>query len=421
MQKGIVILSGNHLCHNPRVIKEASTLADVGYEVQVLGAWFDPELKSRDQALLYRASFRFRPVVDFTSNNSARLISRVKSKVARLAHQSLGLESQWQLGPTAAALTKAVKESDADLFVAHSEPALWAIAELLPSDVRRPTSDIRTPQVRVGVDMEDWFSEDLLPEARRHRPVKLLKSLERGALGRGIYSTCTSRAMAEALAKEYGCDLPNVIYNAFPFSDRETIDGRIKDRRDRNIPSIHWYSQTLGFGRGIEDLIAALPFIEHDAEIHFRGKQASGFREWLQARLPADWRHRVFTHELVSSEELLSRIAEHDIGFGGEQRYCKSRDLTVTNKILHYLLAGLAVIASDTAGQCEVADQSKGAILIYRAGDAQDLARQLNYLLSSAGQIAKVKEAALNTAREMFCWERQAPTLLATVAGALKH
>jgi len=53
----------------------------------------------------------------------------------------------------------------------------------------------------------------------------------------------------------------------------------------------------------------------------------------------------------VDGDDLLSRIAEHDIGFAGEMPHCRSRDLTVTNKILQYLLAGLAVVASGTAGQ----------------------------------------------------------------------
>ena len=32
----ICILTGNHLCHNPRIIKEASALSDAGFKVEVL-------------------------------------------------------------------------------------------------------------------------------------------------------------------------------------------------------------------------------------------------------------------------------------------------------------------------------------------------------------------------------------------------
>ena len=146
---------------------------------------------------------------------------------------------------------------------------------------------------------------------------------------------------------------PTVVYNAFPWSDRESIDGLFKDRRDRRLPSIHWFSQTLGHGRGLEDLIAALPLLKHEAEIHLRGKPVSGFENWLAHRVPEAWRGRIKVHGLVSNAELLSRIAEHDIGFAGETPLIRSKDLTVSNKILYYLLAGLAVVASEycrTAG-----------------------------------------------------------------------
>lgn len=325
---------------------------------------------------------------------------------ARIRYLALGLENRRQLGGSSDDLLRAAKAVAAELYLVHLEAALWVGSELI------------SLERAVGVDFEDWYSEDLLPEARKRRPIKLLKSLERRALSKGAFATCTSRAMAEALALEYRCEAPVVIYNAFPWSDRETIDGLIKDRNNPQLRSLHWYSQTLGRGRGLEDLIAALPLLESDLEIHLRGKPTPDFRELL-AKVPATWRNRVFVHDLVSNDELLSRVAEHDIGFAGEQKYCRSRDLTVTNKILHYLLAGLAVVASDTSGQREVADQAKGAVLIYRAGEPGDLASQLNELLSAPNALEKAKEAALAAARRTFCWEQQAPKLLGDVEAAM--
>lgn len=35
--KKILLLSGIHICHNPRVVKEADALAEAGHEVTVLG------------------------------------------------------------------------------------------------------------------------------------------------------------------------------------------------------------------------------------------------------------------------------------------------------------------------------------------------------------------------------------------------
>jgi glycosyltransferase involved in cell wall biosynthesis len=407
----IVLLSGNSLCHNPRVFKAAGALARAGHDVEVLGAWLDPVLKARDLILIKDAPFRFSPVLDCTLTGlraaPAQLLRRARFKLANAWHGVTGWDSAHQLGPAAAPMLARAQSIEADLFIAHSEPGLHVAWTLMQRGSR------------VGVDMEDWFSEDLLPQSRRHRPLRLLRLLERELLTPGSYTSSPSRAMSEMLAKEYGGNPPLVLYNAFSWADRQTIDGARQDRRNAGIASIHWYSQTLGPGRGIEDLVGALPLLKCDAEFHLRGRAAPGMEDWIASRIPEGLRQRVFFHPLVSNSELLSRIAEHDIGFAGEMPYCRSRDLTVTNKILHYLLGGLAVVASDTAGQREVAEAAPDAVALYRSGSPQALAQALDLLIGSPDRLARAKAAALRAAEATFCWERQQPALLEGVAQAL--
>jgi glycosyltransferase involved in cell wall biosynthesis len=100
-------------------------------------------------------------------------------------------------------------------------------------------------------------------------------------------------------------------------------------------------------------------------------------------------------------------------------KYCRSRDLTVTNKLLQYLLAGLAVVASDTEGQREVAEQAGEAVVLYPSGEPGALASQLNALLGSPERLSRAKAAALTAAEQIFCWERQEPVLLESVTRAL--
>jgi hypothetical protein len=406
MDINIVILTGSHLCNNPRVIKEGVTLSNAGYTVTVIGAWFDRSLKAQDLEMQKLLPFNFKPAIDTTEDVLLWLRLRASVKLGEIAHRCARVESRSQLGYAHRGLRAASRQA-ANLYIAHSELGMDAAANLLPG---------RSP---VGIDMEDWFSEDLLPEARKSRPLRLLRNLEKELLTRCNHATCPSRAMSEALAREFGCPRPIVVYNAFPWSDREAIDGLFKDRRNRSVPSIHWFSQTLGHGRGLDDLIAALPLLRHEAEIHLRGKPARGFEDWLMHRVPEQWRCRIMVHSPVTNAELLSRIAEHDIGFAGETTLTRSRDLTVTNKILYYLLGGLAVVASDTAGQREVAMQAPAGVWLYRSGDASDLAARLNSLLGSPDAMKHTKGAALAAAKETFCWERQKKTLLESISRAL--
>lgn len=407
----VAILTGNHLCHNPRVIKEARALSGAGHDVTVLGSWYIQSLKKRDQELLRNASFRFIPVIDLTDPGFAgslvRFWCRARVKAARVAFRFLGLESASQFGYAAAALRDAALGTQADLYIAHSEVGLAAASELL----RRGR--------RIGVDMEDWFSEDMLPEARAAQPFRMLREMERTLLRASAHSSCPSQVMSGALAREYGCRPPAVVYNAFPWTDRARLDGRRVDRRDPGMPSIHWVSQTLGHGRGLEDLLAALPLLRQPAQVHLRGHPVAGFEQWLRKQLPADWRGRVFVHDLVPNDELLSRIAEHDVGFAGERKYCRSRDLTVTNKILHYLCGGLAVVASETAGQAEIAALAPGAVFLYPAGDSKALAARIDQLLGDPASLAAAKRAALAAAERALCWEKQVRTLLKSAEDAI--
>jgi hypothetical protein len=166
--------------------------------------------------------------------------------------------------------------------------------------------------------------------------------------------------------------------------------------------------------------LAALPYINHSVELHLRGGPTKDYESWLAASVQPAWRSRIFLHDLVPPNELISRIAEHDIGFAGEMKFCRNRELTVTNKILQYLLAGLAVVSSDTFGQLEVAEQAPGAVFVYPSGDPIALAGQLNHLLGSADRLQSARKAALHAAEYDFCWERQEPKLVKAIFQALQ-
>jgi glycosyltransferase involved in cell wall biosynthesis len=100
-------------------------------------------------------------------------------------------------------------------------------------------------------------------------------------------------------------------------------------------------------------------------------------------------------------------------------KYCKSRDMTITNKILQYLLGGLAVVASDTTGQREVADRAAGAVSLYTSNEPASLAATLNALLESPALLMQAKAMALTAAERTFCWERQEVALLNAAAQAV--
>lgn len=407
----ILILSGLQPSTNPRVVKEADTLSEAGYDVEVVGTSLDPELAAQDKLLVEHAGWKYTTLLDRRAPGVGEQLkvfaARLRTRVWREVRVHFGIESPRQLGYAAPELRSYSLRRRADLTILHNPQSLWAGVGLLEAGRR------------VAVDMEDWYSEDLLPQDRKQVPTTSLKLWERALLKRSRYSTTTSHSLSAALAEAYDCSPPTVLYNAFPLRERNAIDGAIRDRVDRAIPSLCWFSQVIGPGRGLETVIDAVAGVEARFEIHLRGKCDPHYRAALIERLPEQKRQRIFFHPPVPHNQLLSRLAEHDLGLATEIPFCRSRELTVTNKILQYLLAGLPVLGSDTAGQREVAMNAQGAVFLFRAENARSLADTLEGVLHNPGAMRSAGSAALASAERFFCWERVAPVLLKQVELAL--
>jgi glycosyltransferase involved in cell wall biosynthesis len=332
MSKRILILIGGHLSTAPRARKEALALMEAGYEVEVRGVWFDDRAVAEDLAMMARTGICFAPALDFRAGGWRRSVHRMGIRMrARLAREKFlraGRFSPELLGYGARELLAVALSRRPDLTIVHSEAGLWVARELLAREFR------------VGIDFEDWFSRDLPVSARRARPFAMLEKLEQAVARDARYVLAPSRAMASALEQSYSISRPEVVYNSFPWAERSAMDGLRKDRGDASAPSVHWFSQHIGPDRGLELLFAALPLLDHRIGIYLRGACSETTRRWLDQSISAGFRERVTVLPPVSNAELLSRIAEHDIGLALESAKIESRDLCVSNKIFQYLQAG---------------------------------------------------------------------------------
>ena len=403
----ICIVTGAHLCRNPRVVKEAGTLADAGHDVSVLGPALASDLVPEDRALARGAGWTHRYVVDVRPEaGRSRHVHRAVRRLATEAGRRLGMERPEALGYGVWALLRAARDEAADLTIGHQEVGTWVCARLA-----------RAGQ-RVGVDIEDWYSRLPNPDQQAGVPLDLLRDVEVYTLRRAAYATTTSCALADALATTCDAPAPRVVYNAFPWSDREALDGRTLDHPARDRLSLHWVSQTIGPDRGLDLLFDGLRHVATPVDVHLRGTLPNAYAGWLRETFPSET-HGLHVHPLVPPSELLSRIAEHDVGIALERSDNANRDLTVTNKILHYLVGGLAVVATRTAGQEEVAAAAPGAVDLVAQGDPRAMGAAIEPLAADPDRLRRARAAALDAARRKFCWERQAPTVVEAAAVAL--
>lgn len=398
----ILILTNGPLARNPRVVKEATTLGAAGYRVTVITPRNHAASEPFDQAITADAPFQRVPIdlIPGYGTSAGRVFARLlRHRLGRAAMNHWHWPNLHALGP-ASCLLRAARAHPADLTLVHNEVP-HAIGLRLLEEGRR-----------VAADFEDWHSEDLLPDARRLRPIAILRTQERALLHRAAYVTTTSAILAAALQERYGGPLAHVITNSFPL-------GPVRSSPTPAPPKLLWFSQTIGPGRGLEAFLATWSASQQPSQLTLLGEDYQGFAAAWRERLPLAHRARLQITPLVPPHSLPAFIAQHDIGLALEPGQPASRDLTITNKILQYLNAGLAIVATPTAGQREVLAHAPlvGTFLEPTAPAAENVAR-LDALLADPTLPAR-RAAARQLAATRYCWEKEAPRLVALVASAL--
>ena len=394
----ILIISSGSPCRNPRPLKEAETLGRAGHEVTLLTASESPALDAEEKQLVAGLPFRHESVGGNPAG-PARFFRRVRQRLAVQATIA-GFSTLHALGPVGRLRRRAL-ELPADLTIVHNEIPFWIGCELL----RRGR--------KVAADFEDWHSEDLLPADRRGRPLELLRGLENQLLHHAAYTTTTSAALSSALAARSGARPPLVLTNSFPLQPDH------RSGPPGSPPAFFWFSQTLGRGRGLEEFCVAWVLTRQPSRLVLLGQPSLGFDRELLARLPAGFAARVTLQPLVPPPALPALIGRHDVGLALEQSWIVNRDLTITNKILQYLNAGLAVAATPTAGQREVLARAPGAGRLIDLADPAGTAAALDEMIGDPARLAAMQLHARAAAESVYCWEKEAPRLVALVAAAL--
>jgi glycosyltransferase involved in cell wall biosynthesis len=407
----ILVVTNGPLARNPRVVKEARVLGSAGHAVTVLGIRNHAPSVALDAALVADAPFVHRQVNLLPDAASPReravvWLRRLHVRLSRdLAHRA-GLPSIHALGP-ASALLRAARAHPADLVIVHNEIPHWVGTRLLAEGRR------------VAADIEDWHSEDLLPEERGGRPLALLRRVEHTLLHRAASVTTTSHALAAALHARHGGRMPEVVTNSFPLPPANSDSSRLASGSTPLPSAFFWFSQTTGPGRGLELFLSAWSRVARPSRLVLLGEIRGGYDRHLLSLLPEPLRPRVTFLPLVPPDELPAVIARHDIGLALEQAFIPNRDLTITNKILQYLGAGLTVVASDTAGQREVLAHDPAAGLLVPLHETTALAASLDRLLADPEALLARRRAARRLAESRYCWELESPRLLALVNRAL--
>lgn len=411
-RRRVCLVTQTHVSLNPRLVKEADALTAAGHDVRVVALDLVEEHAARDRELIRGREWRLEairvprrqgrlPIGYFgiaTRQKAARALFAAGLRTDMIAVRALSR----YLAP----LARAASAERADIIVAHNLPALPAAARAA-----------QRLGARLGFDLEDFHSAELPDDASHDRERALLTAIERRYLRRCDLLSASSDGIADAIAQRYDVRRPVVVLNTFPFGDREPDPAPARERFGDG-PSLYWYSQVIGPSRGIEQAVNALAALPPSVHLHLRGQISDAFARALRTLATglgvAD---RVHVLPYAPPHALVALAAQHDVGLAMEQPDTLNRAICATNKLFTYLVAGLAVAATDTPGQRRILDEAPGAGFLYPPRDVDALVAGLRGLLSSPGALASARRAAMTAARNRFSWEHDAPVLVRHITG----
>lgn len=173
------------------------------------------------------------------------------------------------------------------------------------------------------------------------------------------------------------------------------------------------YQGNLQADRGLDLLIRAARFLEHENVLVLMGKAVGDMREKLEALIVSEEvADRVKILPAVPYEELLDWTSSADLGliiFAPD--FSSNIQMCLPNKLFEYLMAGLPVLATPLKAVSDI-------LRAYRAGQIvsslspERIAADLNALLGDSARLAELGTNALRAVQEDLCWEKERQQLV---------
>ena len=383
-------------------MKEADALADAGYLVTILYAYWNDWGTDFDELLLTAKKWKAIRIGGHPQQEPFTFfLSRLIYKMAKLGLNMFGPKyfASYAITRSSFFLLRAVKKHQADLYIGHNLGALPAVVKAAKKN-NRPC----------GFDAEDFYRNDQ-SDSLANKDVVLKTYLEDKYLPQVDYLSASSPQIAEAYSMLYTNKETVTILNVFP------VDKKVDQASSSESSAIKlfWFSQTIGHGRGIEAILDAINLLNDlPLELHLLGHCNKRYKEEL-----SDRSNVIYFHDPIPPAQLAHFASQFDIGIAAEQTTPHNRDICLTNKIFTYMQAGLAIIGSNTIAQKALLNQHPAIGMIYENENLLSLATALRHYSQHRDQLTLARHASLKLAHEKYNWKQESIIFLETVYNVL--
>jgi glycosyltransferase involved in cell wall biosynthesis len=411
MNKRICLISPGHLASNPRLVKEANALHAAGFQVRVVAGDNMAAIRPLDKTILLQAPWSsmivgFPTKLTYLRCKLWQKLAQTMASTGWILHLSIAI---WAHSLMSTRLAKAAAAEPADIYIAHCLAALPAAAIAA-----------KKHNAKLGFDAEDFHIGELPETPDNRTEIAVRDRIERTLLPRCQHLTAASPKIAAAYSERYGICMEPIL-NVFPLSEALASPSYQKSDHIGNEPSLYWFSQTIGSGRGIEAIVYAMGQMHTRVQLHLRGIPAVGYSEKLmQLAQKVGVGDQLHLLPPAPPSEMVKLAAAHDVGLSLELTYPWNRAICLTNKVFTYLLAGLPVLMSKTPAQEELSQQLKEAAVVVNIDEPKEIAIALDKWLSNPFLLERARATAWKLGQERYNWDVEQQRFLKVIERALK-
>jgi hypothetical protein len=398
-KKKIVIVSSGQPCGNPRMVKEAITLKNLFFEVSVIycpmstwGDEFDKKIFDENPEIVWK-TVGAHPI----KNRTIYFFTRLRRKFWESIYAFIGDVCNASIKSSvlySQELGKEAMKHKADLYIGHNLGSIDAI-----------TKAARMHNAKCSFDFEDFHRGEEPKETLHWYRTKLIEDKYVVKLDA---ATAASPLISNAYQKYYP-KLPfKTILNVFPFYYNKDF---ISSRTDRL--KLFWFSQTVGKGRGLENLIMASARVIPQPSITLLGNCSLDIQiEFNSLAKEEGFDLRLLYFKSVMPEaSLISEASQHHIGICSEDKSTMNRDLCLTNKIFTFMLGKNALLLSKTKAQIKFHKENNGIGMLYDLNDVNEITECLQTYQDKRELLNVHRSNSFRKAKDQFNWENESEKL----------
>ncbi len=391
LKKSVLFISSYEIVYNPRLVKAADYLHEKGWDIHILTPVVG--LVNRETYINFIKTRDWNVIeIDISKRTLKSKIrwafASISQKIHQLMFEKLMIE------------TKQMQLLNKSLYVSNSNktPKVDVIYINLVDNLKYASLlKQKQPATIFVFDSQEYFTGQYAND--KTFKGAWINKIEHDYIKHADIICSTTTAMKKAIEKKYAIE--NVIrLRNLPF---KRVAKYPEEKSKPNSLSVIWHGLSINYNsRGISVIIEALSKTKNPVHLTLQGNINSIQKQLIDAEIEKlNIKNRITIIEPAHPDYIVESLLTYDVGIIAELPLEDNQRLTSSNKLFEYIQAGLCVVSSNMPGIIETIDEYNVGC-IYDAGNADQLAEQLDELFDNQTKLLGFKKQSQLVAKELI-------------------